>query len=60
MVPTYKPRATFTFLSSWLNGEDYPGFDPNCTAPESNENLQVYPELMDDVEVAKKQLRAVA
>lgn len=62
MVPTYKPRATFTFLSSWLSGEDYPLFDPNCTSPQSDENAKVYPEFMSDRgdEVTRKQLRAVA
>ena len=34
MVPTYKPEATFTFLKSWLDGEDYPPYDPNCTSPD--------------------------
>ena len=33
MVPTYKPEATFTFLKSWLDDEDYPTYNPNCTLP---------------------------
>jgi serine carboxypeptidase-like clade 1 len=33
MVPTYKPAATFTFLQAWIQGEEYPTFDPNCTQP---------------------------
>ena len=33
MVPTYKPEASFTFLKAWLNGEDYPAFEPDCTQP---------------------------
>ena len=31
MVPTYKPAATFTFLQAWIQGDDYPAFDANCT-----------------------------
>jgi len=33
MVPTYKPAASFAFLKAWLNDEDYPAFDVNCTQP---------------------------
>ena len=35
MVPTYKPDATFAFLKAWLQNEDYPHFDKDCTAPPS-------------------------
>jgi len=33
MVPTMKPEATFTFMQAWLEGNDYPSFDPSCTDP---------------------------
>jgi hypothetical protein len=39
MVPTYKPAASFAFLKAWLQDEDYPQFDANCTQPPSNEKL---------------------
>ena len=41
MVPTYKPEASFTFLKSWLDGEDYPSYNSNCTSPlESGEDTK--------------------
>ena len=33
MVPTYKPAASFAFLKAWLQDEEYPIFDKNCTRP---------------------------
>jgi serine carboxypeptidase-like clade 1 len=33
MVPTYKPAASFAFLKAWLQDEEYPIFDKNCTQP---------------------------
>lgn len=44
MVPTYKPAATFSFLQAWIQGEDYPSFDANCTHPEESlERAGQYP-----------------
>lgn len=34
MVPTYKPLATFTFIKAWMEGKEYPAYDPNCTNPD--------------------------
>lgn len=31
--PTYKPAASFAFLRAWLQDDDYPTFDANCTKP---------------------------
>ena len=33
MVPTNKPRATFTFIKAWIDGTDYPAYDPTCEQP---------------------------
>jgi hypothetical protein len=33
MVPTYKPAASFAFLKAWLQDEDYPTFDSDCSVP---------------------------
>ena len=33
MVPTEKPAAAFAFIQAWINGDDYPTFDPKCTRP---------------------------
>jgi len=35
MVPTYKPDATFAFLKAWIQNEEYPHFDKDCTTPPS-------------------------
>eukprot|EP00980_Cylindrotheca_fusiformis_P000483 scaffold119_cov131-Cylindrotheca_fusiformis.AAC.13 len=40
MVPTEKPEATFTFIQAWMNGVEYPSFDPNCTLPDASGLLQ--------------------
>lgn len=37
MVPTYKPDASFAFLSAWIQNEDYPHFVKNCDAPSFRE-----------------------
>jgi carboxypeptidase C (cathepsin A) len=37
MVPTYKPAASYVFLKAWLNDDEYPTFDVNCTKP----NLEI-------------------
>lgn len=37
MVPTFKGDATFTFLSAWLGGTEYPAYDKDCAAPSSTE-----------------------
>ena len=37
MVPTYKPDASFAFLSAWIQNEDYPHFDKNCDTPSFRE-----------------------
>mmetsp|Transcript_10790 Transcript_10790/g.29802 ORF Transcript_10790/g.29802 Transcript_10790/m.29802 type:complete len:564 (+) Transcript_10790:58-1749(+) len=36
MVPTYKAAASFTFLQSWLRGEEYPPYVANCTSPSAS------------------------
>ena len=41
MVPTFKPEATFTFMKAWLEGTDYPIFDPNCKYPTQNPHASV-------------------
>jgi hypothetical protein len=33
MVPTYKPETTFTFLKAWIDGTEYPPYDPTCKQP---------------------------
>jgi serine carboxypeptidase-like clade 1 len=33
MVPEYKPLAAISFLSTWLEGEEYPRFNASCTSP---------------------------
>ena len=33
MVPTYKPDSSFTFLKAWIENEEYPHFDEQCTTP---------------------------
>jgi carboxypeptidase C (cathepsin A) len=33
MVPTYKAEATFAFIKAWIEGRDYPRYDPTCTRP---------------------------
>jgi carboxypeptidase C (cathepsin A) len=33
MVPTYKPDSSFTFLKSWIEDDEYPHFDKECTTP---------------------------
>ncbi|KAL7581813.1 hypothetical protein ACA910_022337 [Epithemia clementina (nom. ined.)] len=33
MVPMIKPAASFTFLKSWLQSQEYPHYVANCTAP---------------------------
>jgi hypothetical protein len=40
MVPTEKPAATFAFIQAWINGVEYPSFDPNCTKPDASALLQ--------------------
>lgn len=37
MVPTYKGEATLTFLKAWIEGKDYPRYDPQCKRPVSNQ-----------------------
>lgn len=34
MVPTEKPGATLAFIQAWMNGVEYPSFDPNCKRPD--------------------------
>lgn len=45
MVPTYKAEATFAFLKAWIEGQDYPRYDPSCTKPpqpkEDGSNFEV-------------------
>ena len=33
MVPEFKPAAAAAFLQNWLDGEDYPVYVANCSAP---------------------------
>ena len=33
MVPTYKPIASFAFMKAWIQNDEYPLFDGNCTRP---------------------------
>jgi carboxypeptidase C (cathepsin A) len=30
LVPTYKPEAAFTFMTSWIEGKAYPKYDKDC------------------------------
>lgn len=62
MVPTYKPEASFAFLKAWLNDEDYPVFDANCTQPpafsqEKEEDEEWMPTVGGGVAVKARQLR---
>jgi len=46
MVPTEKPEASYAFLQAWINGDDYPTFDPKCTKPTSTEAVVTASEVL--------------
>jgi hypothetical protein len=57
MVPTYKPEATFTFLKAWLEGTDYPIFDPKCNHPAQHQHTFVEEETISAVGGTTSRLR---